>query len=361
EPRAHAAAEDYTLTYEGLVIGERGSARVEVAGATIELEDGAASLCAAGVEDEGFARTRASGLAVADADVDAFARRHADFVTITSDLLPSDDAWWRGRGATCGGADPAQERAGYLQCRAQLGTRSAPVEWRELRVVDASRDRLVLAPRAVANEAEASYVRELIGCCFPQAVSYTVRASHEWVLRGSRSGVRHGIATGLDGRCERTCDASRAGLDSRAFEVACRSDEGCPRDATGARAIGLAAQGDVACLVDEGSPGGLALDDLLVRGRSGCVFQGLTTSFSLYRAPAADGAGAGASARDLQFSWSVVGGFSPFVIGLSTQFEGSVTPASITPAPSGALLVPDGASRGLLVVDTDTFSVSTIF
>jgi hypothetical protein len=348
EPRAYPVSETFTAVYEGVVLGERPVARLTRRSDGLELADSGIVFCDRGVQSRALMSVVARDLGVErGSDIDAFGHRHADFVFITSDILPEDHSYWTHN--VCGAADPEQPGASFAQCRARFGPRDAPTNWRELRVLEANRSRLVVEPRhVVAQRAAAS---DLIACCFPELISYEVRASHQWIVRGSVSGFRHRIRTAVDdpstpdvdetGQCVFDGSPLRAGLNSRAFEVSCRDDPpgSCPRHEDGAPAIGLARPGeDTGCVVED------PLTEVKVLGPGNpCIFSNHTMSFVIYR-------GLEPSRRDMTFSWEVIGGFVPFSFDLTRDGLNTV-PESIVYSPEAQLLaVTDGSTRGFSLI-----------
>lgn len=364
EPRAYAPSEQFTATYEGRLLHGT-NARFELAGSgTATLVDSGVGFCDHGIFDKAAMRARyAAELGVSEQNAQRFGESHADFVTITSDFIDEDDPYWSNSGASCGGADPDVPGAGRLTCRALLGTPDNPTERRELSIDRAYGSRLDVHPRQTPPS-ERQRFNELLACCFPTTVSYTVRASSQWVVAGALSGVRHNITTAPSsaeepGRCVVSCNPLRSRFNGRAFEVSCSGD--CPqkdgispigivgRDSSGART----AEGPaLACVVDDPS----VVSSLEDAEPPGCVFQNLTTAFVIYR-------GLDPTDRDMQFSWDVIGGFSPLVVDLaSVDNNASTLPQSLVFSPQAdAVAVTDGETKGLTLINLGTFNVSPFF
>jgi hypothetical protein len=350
EPRAFGGDEEMRLTYEGPFVSERKTGFPELTGPgqPDRLRDGDAAFCNRGVQDMAFAESVGQRLGVATADLPAFARRHADVVTVTQGLPGEDASYWKsGAGASCGGSTG---KVAYLECREAFGPADAPTSLRDLRIVEAYHDRLVVEPRAFADEADRDRIIELFHCCLGggSALSYEVRAGSQWVLTGSGSGFRHAVVPEPASlRCIPDCNPRRANLSSRAFEV---SSTACvePKDGASKCAIGAATAEDVACVVDSNAP--------LAPGKPGeaCVYHSLTHRFAVYR-------GNEPSKRDMAFSWFVTGGFTPLVANLAAQSR-AVSPQTMVFVPQiGQLAVADGASQGLVLVSLDSVSVSRLF
>jgi hypothetical protein len=354
EPRAYAPTEDFSARYEGPLFEERPAGRFDfdsVSGRST-LTDAAADFCGRGVEDQNLAKIRAGkDLGVAAADVETFGEEHADFVRITSDLLDEGDAYWKQQqcGDTGGGG-------GFLHCRSLFGTSAAPSVNRELRIVKATVDTLTVESRVAPHGSRKSdAVSELIACCFPETMSYEVRASNEWIVRGSGSGFRHNVVTSAssDRACALDPSPLKTFLRSRVVEVSC--DPTSPACASGgkAKSIGLANADpsspsvDVACVVPELS------EDTRTLGKAPCIYQGLSASFVIYR-------GQLPSERDMEFDWEVRGGFTPLTVSLASTDTNS-TPENMVFSPQLGHLVLDGAAKGLVTIDLGTFGITQYY
>jgi hypothetical protein len=85
---------------------------------------------------------------------------------------------------------------------------------------------------------------------------------------------------------------------------------------------------------------------------SQCIFENLTSRFVVYR-------GDQPSIRDMSFTWSTTGGFSPLAMSLATQ-SSSVNPQSMVYIPElGFLAVVDGSTLGLSLFDLNSLGVVT--
>lgn len=321
EPRAFGGDEEMKLVYEGAFIKERktGFPKLTGNGKPDKIQDADGAFCNNGVEDMAYAAGVAASLGVAG--VDAFARAHADVLAVTQPLPSKDAGYWQsGIGSTCGGA---QGKAAYFVCREAFGPVDAPTALRDFTVVEAYQNELVIEPRSYSDEADRDRIIELLHCCFGagSAISYEVRAGSQWLLTGSGSGYRHRVAADQNLRCVEDCNPRRQFLTSRAFEA---PSEVC-----------------------SGESGPLA-------PTSKCVFQNLTHRFAVYR-------GSAASKRDMMFSWTVTGGFTPLAANLTAQSR-AVSPQSLSFVPQiGQLAVVDGASEGLVLISLDSVSVARLF
>jgi hypothetical protein len=354
EPRTSPPSEGFTATYEGSLFPERNAGRfVSVDGKTSMVDaDGRFSLCDAGGEDEEIAAIRGRSLGVAEGDLRTFQDHHTDYLRITSDLPAESDAYWTRGGSTCGGVEAG---SGFLNCKTRFGTRKAMRAEREFTIKQISAGELILEPRSGNQD-----LGPLAYCCFPELVSYEVRASNTWVVQASplrAGGYRHDLRTNpATQRCEITTDPLRSQQRGRVYEVSCARDSlDCATPPTGPDAdftpmnIGLAEPAtDVACVVQNPT----AIQTL---GDSPCIFQGLVSRFVIYR-------GQTPSVRDWTFSWGVSGGFVPLAIPLATSSDPNSNPQTIVYSrPLGGLVIADGASKGLITVDLGTFQSSFFF
>jgi hypothetical protein len=350
QPRAFAREEEYRLTYEGAFVAERPAGFLSISTATTALSDADAQFCSRGVQDVAFTRDEiAPQLGVASEDLDAFARRHADYIQISSELAGKNDAYWKAQ--SCAGAEG---QAAHFACKSVFGTAEVPNEPRDLRILAAYQDRLEVEPRGSASEEQKQALLEQLYCCFGRgkAVRYKVRAGHQWAMIGSGGiGFRHDVmADPSDSlRCVRDCNPRRELLKSRAFEI---STTACTAPVAGEPppncAIGHATPEDKACVIDD-------MSKVAIGGpASECIFENLTHRFAVYR-------GAAPSVRDTAFVWQVAGGFVPLTANLAAQTS-AVSPQSLLFVPQiGQLAVVDGAAAGLVLVSLDSVSVSRLF
>ena len=354
EPRAYFPAEDFTGTYEG-VVRQVGQALFSVDPATglgVVKEGLNASFCSSGVQDVDVTRGIASDLGVTSSgDQAPFSRRHADYVQIVSDLLEEDDAYWTDpdAGASCGAAlfpdenDSPTRLTGRSLCEQFFGPPEVPQDLRDWRIVAASEDRLLVEPRTfdptLNSDTRRTRLAEFAACCFPGSTAFQVRAGHQWVVRGSATGLPHRITTDPNSlRCVEDCSPLVQRQRGRVFELSC--SQNCPLDERGLPAVGYAVPGeDFACVVEDTANG-------IDPGEPGaeCIFQSLTTRFAMYR-------GQKASRRDMRFRWQFSDGFTPLTIPLTSVERSRSTPHSLLLLPEvDLLLVSDGSARGITFV-----------
>lgn len=362
EPRAYIPGEDFLASYEG-VVRTVGAALLKIdpeTGLGVVDEGLNASLCSSGVQDMDLVKEVGLELGVAPENLEAFARRHADYVQIVGDLPEEDDPYWSAPnpGATCGldlfqAEGDASRFSGRPLCEQFFLPAEVQNEARDFRIVQASEDALLIEPRTEerASDRRRRLLSEFAACCFPNPTLYQIRAGHQWVVRGAATGFAHAVTTDPTSlRCVADCNPMASRQRGRVFEISC--NEGCQVGAQGTPAIGLADPArDFACRVD-------GAEDGIDPGEPGaeCVYQSLTTRFAIYR-------GQQPSVRDMRFRWQLADGFTPFVIGLTSVDRLRSTPRSIVPWPeSGQLILSDGSARGLTFVSSrNPGSISSIF
>ncbi|HVU01798.1 MAG TPA: hypothetical protein VHE30_08600 [Polyangiaceae bacterium] len=361
EPRSYVPQSGAAAVYEGKLIDQRLAARYQYNGPGVPatFTDAGNLFCGAGIEDVPNARLRGASLGVTEqADLDTFATQHADTVVITSELLDENDAYWtKGSGAKCGSDLPGATATGFVECGAVLGTGTKPSQYRELRITKATVGTLEVEPKAAPTGTELSdRLANFVECCFPTVVAYEVRATNEWIV----APFEHRMVASTD--ADRRCVPDQGQLTSllsggRVVEVSC--DPASPRcKKNGDPIIGFARVGDpqkpatmasrdVACVVEDPS------SDTQTIGTSPftqCIHQGLTTRFVIYR-------GQQASERDMQFLWQVVGSFSPFTFPLATGSDPNSVPRRILYSNElGQVVVADGSTKGLVLVDPGSFA-----
>lgn len=320
------------------------------------LEGGySAEYCAIGVEDEPTMGLRGVtslfGPEVEWGELDEgqrqaaeqFADTHTDYVEVVQELLPRDDPYWAGEGASCG-ADLA-DSSGRALCERFFGSAELPDPRREFRVLRAFNDQLVVEPRRASGERERQAGLELLQCCFPEAPALVPRAGRQWVYRDG-SGFRHDVRANPETlACERieACDYFRY-RHGRVFEVACDGDA-C--DSVGpsrlfdedGEAVGYEAQ---VCVVD-----GVPLEAEALQPP--CMIDALTGRFAIYR-------GDEPSQKGMGFNWQTSGGFEPLTVSLVVNARTQTSsPRSIEFLPQlNHLIVADGGSVGVVSVGLRT-------
>lgn len=339
QPRAYAAADTVSLTYEGSYAGDHSAGFF---GEDDTLRDSSLSFCAAGTYDRAaMADYARSVLGLTEEQADAFALEHADYVQITSALPDEDDAYWANSGV---------DRA---ECEQLFGPDDAESldRNRDYRIVSAFGDRLLL--ESATGVAAVSVARR----CFPIANKYRLRAGKQWILKHEATGFHHDIVeSGADRACVRSCNPLKKWSKGRAFEIS-STRQNCREVADVVEGVdpfeqrvGCAEVDEVACVFDQGQPGSSA--GVVPGGpASECIFDGLTERFAVYR-------GRQPSERDAAFVWQTTGGFVPLIMSLSS-LSAAVSPQSIQFLRQPEVVaVVDGSSLGLSLFSLDTFEVS---
>ena len=356
EPRSYGPTEQVGLTFEGkLLPKDRQSGFLTVpAGGTTTLSDPDASFCSWGVEDADAIQVEANGLHIPGVDKN-WVQAHADYVQLTGDFPIDYDSYWTvGAGASCKATlRDTVSATSHDACGAMFGNvaDSATLNLnRNLTITKAFSDHLEVTPTGCDPDNPSDDCIELwnqIRCCFPSGTTYNVRASKQWLLRGT-GGLDDIVADPNSSptklRCvhSASCDRRKQLYHSRAFEVCtqggvndmgdCRTDDPTVGCAIPAPAVG-------ANPVEPNGPG------------SACIFEGLTSRFVVYR-------GAKPSRPDMTFTWQTVGGFTPQSMSLASQTF-AVNPQSINYVPQlNALTVVDGTTLGLTLFDLDLLGVS---
>jgi hypothetical protein len=359
EPRGYPANENFSLTYEGAIMAARQSGFFDAVNGLVN--DETADYCDSGVYSvESMRSFGAERFGLDGDDLETFARQHADYVQITGGFLDEDDVYWR---------SPRGESCSRDFCESQFGESDArqlsPL--RDLRILEAYQDRLVVEPREYLGEESRAELAAQIDCCFPAGAAYTIRSAEQWVLTGASSGFRHDVVAReqADGsfRCERDCDPRKKYFQSRVFELSqapgtdcpgVAADEICPvapADASDCFAPSAGGCGPPVCLYDPenaaGSvePGGPG---------SACILDSLNARFVVYR-------GANASQRGMVFSWQVTGGFTPLAMTLTSEAS-NVSPQSMLYLPElQHLAVVDASTLGLALFSLDSLRVEAAF
>jgi hypothetical protein len=339
QPRAYATEDTVAVTYEGTYSGERTAGFLRLADdGTQLLADATLSFCTAGVYDVRMMSELAEQeLGLTPEQAEAFAYEHADYVQLTTALLPEDDSYWN-----------RQSRA---ECEQLFGPHDVDElqPTRDLLVLGAFADRLEVEPRRDPTTEAITF--EQLQACFPTVNKYVLRGGRHWIVTHASSGFNHDVTTGLDNICQRSCDPLRRWAKGRAFEVSSESPA-CHAGLSEELAdpltlrVGCAHPGEVACVFDQSAEAGVR-----VGGRaSECIFDGLTERFVIYR-------GRRQSERGATFTWQTTGGFVPLLMSL-LDVSTSAAPQSIRFVPNTELVaVVDGAGLGLSLLNIDLFSV----
>jgi hypothetical protein len=252
-----------------------------------------------------------------------FAADYGDYVEVLEPLLADTHDYWRQSGNACGEQYRGDGVDGREACEIMFGSSADGQPTRYFRVVRAFDDELLVEPRQSGGARERQAVIEMLGCCFPDATWYVPRAAHQWVYREA-STLSHDIETGESGECRRSADPVRANRGFRAFEISCVGDE-CD---------GVGAPPEVivpACVIESTSAESLSAIP------AACIYNSLSAQFAVYR-------GEQPSVPDMEFSWVMSGGFSPFVIPMTAFGQGKKSnPRRLHFVPQvGRLIITDG-------------------
>ncbi len=295
DPRAHILDQSWTVTYEGAIPGFAGRFAELVGTASgFELRDAGSSFCTRGVRSRNAieATLLAEGLSTGDAA--SRANREADFVQIFSESPVETDPYWSG-----------QNECTFLACNTTYGTRETPTVARDLRVVEATEDQLMLVPR----NTPAAGAPEL-QCCYPGVVEFRVRGGEQWIVLGSEVGLLHNMTVADDGTCRPSCDPNLARLNGRALST--------PADT----------------VVAPGDPGAF------------------TNPFFRF------GINANAPRRNMRFELATQSAFQPLTMTV-VRNDPDVQPMSIRLLPpTGELVVSDGSLEGITLLDLNSLVIT---
>ena len=155
----------------------------------------------------------------------------ADYAQRDSDTPVASDAYWNGAAdweqacteectkecVDCQDKCTEECTCTFQKCDTIFGTSELPKSARNFRIIEAWEDTLELAKGARA-----------LKCCFPAVVEFSVRAGDQWVVLGDAVGFLHNVTTNADGACRKSCDPNEALLNSRVREAP--QDEPVPDD-----------------------------------------------------------------------------------------------------------------------------------
>ncbi len=339
----------WTVTYEGALPGFGGlSGRLSSTDGekSLILAQQDALFCRRGVEDAYAGRERATRLTPALATSGGAPSRNpsktlADYVQITNDVVPASDPWWTDGvlPSSCEAVLPGSANQRQALCQATFGNVSDELLERDLPILEAYDDRLVLGRFGYTDRAKGISAREVVPadgsnadllrrarCCFQDRVSFQVRAGASFVAVGSASGYLHHVSRDPSGACVLSCSDRERLLESRVFPSP------RPTSPTGFVAV------------DRNSP---------------LAFRNPFFSFVAYEA-ASGAVGAGQSTapgRDMTFRFQTRGGYSSLIYNLAAQ-SSAVSPRSLQYIESlGELAVVDGSAQGLVLIDLSTLTL----
>jgi len=170
-----------------------------------------------------------------------------------------------------------------------------------------------------------------IRCCFHHQAAFKVRTGGEWLTVGSVNGLIHNIkADPATNRCVPTCNPNDVLKSSRAPDVPWGTAPACAPPAS-------------TLAIDRNSP--LAMRN---PNFSFVMWSGCTPLVSNDHTE---------TTRDMQWKFSINGGFSPVTVSLTGGTSVAVSPQSMRFIDSlGQLAVVDGEQQGLVLIDLNTLA-----
>jgi hypothetical protein len=407
DPTAHAD-QDWSVTYEGAIPSVSGLA-VDIASydgyrtlvmAASYAPPGAGppdasvagpspAFCARGIEDWSIGQERANAVlkALKDAGLPAPASSAswpaisggctpgsptgppptlqqwtADYVELADDLLPNTDPYWTVPASENDCWDPpldddSNPQARYNACFAVFDAASnADTHYaRDLPILEAYDDHMVIGrfgwipqDKSCNPVGEQPNNRVVVGpddsnkpflrfarCCFHHEATFKVRTGGEWVANGSVTGYLHHIVTDAStNRCVPSCNPVGVLRNARGFDV----PWGDPNAAT-------------PCQPPTALPAGLDRDSVLAMRNpmfSYVIWSGCTPL---------QGNDLTETARDMQWRFSLRGGFSPLTLSLTGGTTTAVSPRSMRFIDSlGQLAIVDGSAQGLVLIDLNSLA-----
>jgi hypothetical protein len=301
----------------------------------------------------------------------------SDYVEFTEDLLSNTDDYWGVPSAVNDCWDPPLDDPGDLEgpsphaqdrynaCFAQFDAASnADTHYgRDFPIIEAYNDHLVLgrfgwlqnpaagdggagqdagpAPtigeqpnnRVVvgADDSNKPFLR-FARCCFHhEAQNFKVRTGGQWVTNGSVNGFLHHVVTDpATNRCVLSCDPAQALKNARAFDIPWSTPPTCSSPLLPAS-------------LDRNSP--LAMRNPMF---SFVIWSGCTPLVANDHTE---------TARDMQWRFSLSGGFSPLTMSITQGTTTAVSPQSMRFIDSlGQIAVVDGSQQGLVLIDLNSLA-----
>ncbi|MCC6559053.1 MAG: thrombospondin type 3 repeat-containing protein [Polyangiaceae bacterium] len=334
DPRAHLFEQQWQVNYESVLPGFSSTfARLDLDGGPDDgLYASDARFCDRGVQSREAIREKLAATGLGGDELETKADELADLVQIASTLPAEDDAYWSDVKS-----DPVCGAATFAQCRSTFGTTTAPTDARELTIIEAYQDHVVV---------ETPQLADLMKCCFPGLVQFNIRAGGQWVAIGRGVGfLHHVIADPATGVCRDSCDPALARLNGRILPAPpCAPGPSCDplpeSDPTAFRnpMFRLA--------ISSGSAGACTdASDCGEDSSGGCV----------------GGLCAVRPQRDMQFHFVTQGAFAPLAVNLAGM-TADIQPQAIRLVPAtGELAVTDGSLEGLILINPGTVAVSRQF
>jgi hypothetical protein len=327
DPRVHVGDQNWVVSWEGGLAdftARLTNLRLAPGGSPNDgLYDPNGRYCDAGVQSQASVREILRSEGLSEKAADAEAPGLADYVQITSGFATDGDPYWMTVGNTCS----------YATCNGLFGTTDVPRPERDLRVVEAYQDRMLLELRAPAN----GLSNEMFKCCFPSDVEFVIRGGGQWIVQGDQAGfLHHVIADPATGACRNSCDPTLARRNGRARFA----DRSVVHDGDPEAYVGPMFRFAVTprpCTGATGDCGGAQCRS----DQKVCVRPQL--------------------ARDMNFRFTTQGSFQPLSVNLAASTQ-DVQPQSLMfVPPTGEIAVTDGALNGLFMVSTQSIQISRQF
>jgi hypothetical protein len=394
--------QDWTITYEGALPGfDRTAATIVPHGAgsgldaysALELQVPNGLLCGKGIVDHDIAMERAVilnetfGRAVVDGEVlipapEHIDRRLGDYVEIVDDILPADHPYWSTAEPTPGaGAPPAEQKCWDDRfqtatsrrdiCQSVFGNAGDESPNRDFPILEAHDDHLVIGgyeyPGGNTTDVQSREVGgkslglaptlQLARCCFHRQARFRVRSGAEWIAVGTATGFLHSITTNDAGRCVPSCRSEDGLLIGRAAAVPRALDITLPPDLPdNATADERAAHDTEVARVTKRREALKAF----VQRNSALAMRNPMFSIVMWNAFNIDAATGKLSdatpLRDVQWSFSTRGQFTPYLISLGTRTV-AISPQSLRfIEPLRQIAVVDASNQGLQLFDLRTLA-----
>jgi hypothetical protein len=383
DPTAHID-QDWTVTFEGVLPG------ADQIAADVSTTDGYHSLilstgtggyadasgpangvstpgyCSLGIEDWTLGQARAEAIQ-ANNPADAWT---SDYIEIADDLLTSDDPYW-GLTSSCWDGTPLQNASAqdrYNACSTTfganatdagasgMGTLADSYLSRDFPIIHAYDDHIVLGRFGwdpSKSSAEQTTSRVVVGpdpsnvpflkiaqCCFHKQVGFKVRTGGEWVTVGTNGiNLLHHVRVGGDGSCILSCDPQDALLNGRLLDTPTIVP---PKGASCGGDAGVGGDGGTTQAPGRNDSDAMRNPMFSFFMRAACV-------------PTLPDGAHTATTRDLQWHFSVRGGFDPLTLSITQGANVAVSPRSMYfIEPLSRLAVIDGEQQGLVVFDLYT-------
>jgi hypothetical protein len=387
DPTAHIN-QGWTVTYEGPLFAPVGPIDLDttdtdkyqtliITNGVLDTDAGPApanglatpGFCGMGIEDWsiGTARAQAAGLA-------ASAAWTSDYIEIADDLLEESDPYWGETGNDCWQGTPALADgvsnvadARYTACSDRFGAQGTDAGAsgtgtladsflsRDFPIIQAFDDHLVVGrfgwdPKSTNGEqtsnrvivgADASNVPflQLARCCFHHQATFKVRTGGEWVTVGQNGlGLLHHVQTGAGGACVLSCNPDDVLRNARALDLSVIQP---PKSGScNLQNLGTITSAPAPSTRNDATAMRNPMFSFYVQAASGPAPSCTTHTLAQ---------------RDMQWQFSMTGGFAPISITLNAGTAAGVSPQSMKfIEPFGQLAVVDGSQQGLVIIDLNT-------